>query len=662
LRHRSSGSAAIRAPRRPPSASGDRPAAAIVAVRTARAGGDAGDDVAPWVERVALVDYAFQPIVNIHTGVCIGFEALLRDVERAGFTDIQAFLDSAHRDGAIVAVGAMLRRRAVAKFASSALADRTRLFFNLDNRELEREDYRLEEASHLLAAYGLPPGTLCFELSERHQLPLLQRPIATFATLRQHGQRLAIDDFGIGFSGLQLLCSVEPDFIKIDRFFVSDIAVDPKKRLICASIVAIAHMLGITVIAEGVETLQEFLVCRQVGFDLVQGFFVQRPTTVVEDLAARYPEIAQASRADRRGDSDAGLITSHIETLPALPAGMEMARVLEKFRKDTIHTFFPIVNELEEPIGILHENALREFAYSPYGKDLLRNPWLKCTLRQFAARCPVADVNMRAERILTLFSLEEDCEGILVVENQRYVGFLSARSLLRIINEKNLALARDQNPLTRLPGNTSIYEFVSEALASQGEASILIYLDFDDFKPFNDIYGFRSGDRAIQMFGELLRNELGRDGHFVGHIGGDDFFVGMRGGDLEAACQSASAVAARFREDVQSLYDAADRKRRYMVAKDRSGRRRRYPLLSVSAAVLAVEARNEHTPMEAVLGTISSLKKVAKESGLHLAAACLAVDGSVRIADANDRGGVVGAEAAGAVGADAPSAAPRPRE
>jgi len=589
-----------------------------------------GVEPQPWSQCVARLDYALQPIVNIHTGMCVGFEALLRNVEQTGFPSIQGFLDGAYCAGVLAAVGSMLRRKAIGKFATTGLADRTRLFFNLDNRELESGDFRSEDTAQTLATHGLSAGTICFELSERHEFPAFQNPLAAFAKLRRHGQKLAIDDFGTGFSGLQLLCAAEPDFIKIDRFFVSDIATDPRKRLICTSIVGIAHVLGISVIAEGVETLQEFFICREVGFDLVQGFFVQRPTTTVEDLASQYTKVAEASRGDRRGQSDAGLITSHVEHIPALPAGMEMVEVLERFRKDRTHTFFPVVNELEEPVGILHENALREFAYSPYGKDLLRNPWLRRTLRQFAVRCPVADVNMKAERILTLFSLEDDSEGVLVVENQRYVGFLSARSLLRIINEKNLALARDENPLTRLPGNTCIYEFVSEALASQSEASVLIYLDFDNFKPFNDIYGFRAGDRAIQMFAEVLKREMNRDGHFVGHIGGDDFFVGIKGGSLDSACRLVATVASRFREDVRSLYDPADRKRGWVIARDRRGRRHRFPLLSVSAAVLGVGPTQAHPLMDAVLATISRLKKVAKEDDSHVAAGYIEADDVVR--------------------------------
>ena len=232
-----------------------------------------------------------------------------------------------------------------------------------------------------------------------------------------------------------------------------------------------------------------------------------------------------------------------------------------------------------------------------------------------------------------------------MVDNMRYVGFLSAKALLRIINEKNLALARDQNPLTRLPGNTRIYEFVSQALASRTDASVLIYFDFDNFKPFNDTYGFRAGDRAIQLFADLLQREMRREDQFVGHIGGDDFFVGVRNGDLSSACTLATSVATRFAEDVRSLYDATDRDRGYIFAKGRRGRRHRFPLLSVSAAVLAITQSAEHGSMDSVLSAISTLKKVAKDSRGRIAAAILMPGGTVQTFDVSNAGGTRESEA-----------------
>ena len=99
---------------------------------------------------------------------------------------------------------------------------------------------------------GLPPSTVCFELSERHQFECFSSIKTTLTTYKQQGYRIAVDDFGTGFSGLQLLYHAEPDFIKIDRFFIAGIAADPKKRLFVFKVLSLAHTLGIAVIAEGV--------------------------------------------------------------------------------------------------------------------------------------------------------------------------------------------------------------------------------------------------------------------------------------------------------------------------------------------------------------------------------------------------------------------------
>ncbi|MCD8476564.1 MAG: diguanylate cyclase [Sulfurospirillum sp.] len=103
------------------------------------------------------------------------------------------------------------------------------------------------------------------------------------------------------------------------------------------------------------------------------------------------------------------------------------------------------------------------------------------------------------------------------------MGYLSSRVLLEMINEKNIVDAKDQNPLTGLSGNRIINEFVSTAMESK-EKVMMAYFDFDNFKPFNDYYGFRKGDRAITLFADILRSAVGLEECLVGHVGGDDFF------------------------------------------------------------------------------------------------------------------------------------------
>lgn len=583
-----------------------------------------------WIERIELLDFAFQPIVNIHSGSCFGVEALLRGVERLGFSSIQAFFDAAHADGVLVAVSLALRARAVAKFARSRLAGLARLFFNLDNRELDDPDYDSDATAAVMARHGLQNSSLCLEVSERHQFGTLRGPVESLRSHRQRDHKIAIDDFGTGFSGLQLLYSAEPDFIKIDRFFVADIATDPRKRLFVASIVGIAHLMGILVIAEGVESLREYYTCRAVGCDLVQGFFVQVPIRDEQALEATYESVAEASRQDRRRElTDQRLIVQRMQLVPAIDVETDMSEVLGLFRRDRAHTFFPVVDVRGEPLGILRESDLREYAYSALGKDLLCNPSLRRTLRHFVVPCPITDIKMKAEKILELFSLDEESDGILVVEDQRYVGFLNARSLLQIINEKNLLVARDQNPLTRLPGNTVIYEYVSGLLGGSDCAHVVAYLDFDHFKPLNDTYGFRTGDRAILLFAELLQKHVWRDDRFVGHIGGDDFFVGLRGATLLQACTELGEPVRRFEQDVQSLYDPTARACGFIEALDRQGRLQRYPLLTVSVAALEIPSGSVRTPMDGIIAAITQLKHAAKESPSRLAAAVLRPDGTL---------------------------------
>ncbi len=132
-----------------------------------------------------------------------------------------------------------------------------------------------------------------------------------------------------------------------------------------------------------------------------------------------------------------------------------------------------------------------------YGHELIQNPTFSKNLARFIERYPIADMHASIEKILEIYAQNDRLEGILMVDNLKYVGFLSARSLLKVLNEKNLRIARDQNPLTRLPGNTCIHEYVSNALHDVLQSFGLVYFDFDNFKPYNDTYGFRKGDRII---------------------------------------------------------------------------------------------------------------------------------------------------------------------
>lgn len=150
------------------------------------------------------------------------------------------------------------------------------------------------------------------------------------------------------------------------------------------------------------------------------------------------------------------------------------------------------------------------------------------------------------------------------------------------------------NPLTGLPGAPVIEEEVSRRIR-KGIPFVFFYVDIDHFKPFNDLYGYVKGDRVIRETAELLSDTLAAfDGarNFVGHIGGDDFVAIASPENAEAA---AAEVARRFDARVPGYYSAADGARGYVVCLDRQGQEKRFPLVSLSIALVTSETRRlEH--------------------------------------------------------------------
>ncbi|MBN2468721.1 MAG: GGDEF domain-containing protein [Deltaproteobacteria bacterium] len=577
-------------------------------------------------EFVASLDFAFQPIVNIHTGVCLGFEALLRGVEKIGFTTIQALFDDVYKHRILYHFDLLLREKALIKFKGLDFHRNCKVFYNIDNRLLEMPDYSQGNTLELMKKHGLHPSMLTFEISEKHQLLYGIETKRILNNYKTQFFRIAIDDFGSGFSGLQLLYHAEPDYIKIDRFFIENIGNDPKKRLFVSKVINLAHILGITVIAEGVESEGEFFVCRDMGCDFVQGYLVQKPTVTLSDLKNKYDGIPLFKKVDRRSlNSDHGLIQEQMEHLTPISIKSEsMERIFDIFGKHTTNTFFPVVNGENEPLGIIKEKDLKEYTYSKYGRDLLLNRSIGKSLRDFVSRCPVAEIYKDIENILEIFSMDEESECIIITRNLKYVGILSAKSLLKILNEKNLAIARDQNPLTKLPGNSLINQFIAKSFSVVKEDCFFAYFDFDNFKPFNDVYGFRRGDRAILLFADILKSYSHTHNCFVGHIGGDDFFVGDHKKSNEARFYTDMAsVIEKFRRDIQCLYEEKDWKNGYIVSNDRLGKRVEFPLLTVSAAIVHLSESRQRRSLEQVSTLIARLKKEAKRADNKIAMAIL---------------------------------------
>lgn len=572
-----------------------------------------------WTDVAEDLDIAFQPIIDIHTGRTFGFEALMRGFERHQLESPIDLINRCHEDGHLDVFEERLIERAFEKFTALPDWRALKLFVNLDGRNIASPKGLRPTLMALKTRYGIANANLALEISERYDFAATAHGLERLTELRRAFGALAMDDFGAGHANLQLFYHLEPGILKLDRFLISSVGTDPKKTIFLKHIVLMAHLLGALVVAEGVETPQEFFVCRELGCDLAQGYMIARPSTELTQLSLSYPEINALRESDRRHPgTDADLVSAQLERIAPLSVDQDLDDLFSRFGNEGDHAFFPVIDQVGYPIGIVHERDLKHFAYSKYGRELMRNPRRTFNIARFIRPCASASLNAPTEKILEIFSAHPGDEGVLITEDSKYAGFLHASALLQILNDKNIKLARDQNPLSKLPGNILIHEYVSEALADEANVRHFAYLDFDNFKPFNDKYGFRIGDRAIQMFAEILRAGFGRQSCFIGHVGGDDFFVGFINCETAAVVAELKATIDKFRRDVESLYSEEDRKNGYIKGQTRGGRTKQFPLLAISGAVICKPKGVTLPNIDALSMLIADGKKEAKASSVKL--------------------------------------------
>ena len=220
---------------------------------------------------------AYQPKVSVHDGSLTRVEALVRwdDPER-GAVDPQQFVTLAETHGLIDDLTHWGLRTILRQWVDwRAEGIDSCIAFNISALSLQNLDFP-DLVERMCAALEVPPDRLVLELTESATQPLINL-MDTLTRFRIKGIGLAIDDFGTGYSSLMQLRQLPFTEVKIDRAFVSDIEKSRDCRLIVRSIAELAHGLGLTATAEGVETLEQLKLVKELGCDLVQGYFISPP-------------------------------------------------------------------------------------------------------------------------------------------------------------------------------------------------------------------------------------------------------------------------------------------------------------------------------------------------------------------------------------------------
>ncbi len=223
----------------------------------------------------------YQPIVHLRTGHAIGAEALVRIVEPdGGLLQPDAFLEVAEETGLLVTIDEHVFddsvRQASAWYARFGASDFSGVSVNVTTRHLADAGFA-QDVVGALDTHDLPHEYLQVEVTERVLMEASDSAMTGLRALRDAGVPVGLDDFGTGYSSLAYLRQFPLDFVKIDRLFVSGMTIAPGHDAIVEAIVGLAHALGLTVVAEGVETQAQLGSLISLGCDHAQGFLFAHP-------------------------------------------------------------------------------------------------------------------------------------------------------------------------------------------------------------------------------------------------------------------------------------------------------------------------------------------------------------------------------------------------
>ena len=227
----------------------------------------------------------YQPVYSLADRGLVGAEALLRwRHPEHGEVAPTVFVDVAEQRGLIEEIGGEVLRQAIhdaSRWQSSAPALRPFVSVNVSPWQL-RNNALVELVGRELKDSTLPPEALHLELTETALIGDEPRARGALASLRELGVRVWLDDFGTGFSGLSHLRRMAVDGVKIDRSFIADVLEDPDDLALATAIIAMAHSLGMSVVAEGVEQEGQYALLRERGCDFAQGFLLGHPLEAAE--------------------------------------------------------------------------------------------------------------------------------------------------------------------------------------------------------------------------------------------------------------------------------------------------------------------------------------------------------------------------------------------
>lgn len=525
-----------------------------------------------------LVRCAFQPIISLRDASIFGYEALARGPKGSVLEKPEAIFRQAEAAHKLWDVEYLFRYAALK--AAHALPRHTKLFLNVNPNIIHHDKFQQGVTTAHLKDFGLKPDQILFEITERESVFDMSAFRTIIAHYKSQGYKIAIDDVGAGYSGLNLIAEIQPHCIKLDMQLVRNIDKEPVKQAIVKSMCEFAALTSAFVIAEGVETYDEL--CKLITLDVgyAQGYLIQRPSESIRNIDDGLKQyIIRENKHKNRffGMHANDFYVKNISNLGITISEDMVAKHIATMFNEQNTLFAVCVVRAGYPVGLItrgdfFQSLSGNFGYALFSEKPVCNI-MATTFLQVDAHTTI-DVVARKALLRTPDKLYD---AVVITREGKYCGIVTIKDLLEKTLELEVANAKQINPLSELPGNVAIETHITKAVMLE-ENKCILYFDLDNFKAYNDFYGFERGDGVLKCVTRILKEQISSNA-FLGHIGGDDFIAIVAINTADSICQCIIDI---FDAKVKAFYSDEDGIRGYINVKNRNAVEECFPLMSIS--------------------------------------------------------------------------------
>ena len=496
-----------------------------------------------------------QPKYSLSTDSMAGAEALVRWIHPEwGFMSPAEFIPLFEKNGFITQLDLYVWERTLCylKEFKEKGYPLLPISVNVSRADIYQTDI-VKELLRLTEKYDIEPKYLHLEITETAYAEDPGKIIQTVEILKNYGFILEMDDFGSGYSSLNMLNEMKLDILKLDTKFIQSEMTKPISRSILRFIINLAHWMGLSVVAEGVETAEQVQRLRAIACDYVQGFFFSRPIP-----KENYEELLKAHKVNKPtilATIKNELENKEIKTIVLIEDDKNYAeKVIKTFDKDyNVEVFSDYKNAIdfikannESVVAIIlsmslsggvSKEVLSAFKQDPSfwripilstipGAGVSEELPLTLETDDFLCKChPQLDLKRRVEHLITIAGIRER-EAILQEEASH--DYLSG-----LLNRRGLQVAIDHIRKDELPVTLCLF-------------------DMDDLKKINDTYGHEKGDIMIKAFAEHIRKNT-RSNDIICRYGGDEFIVILKNvNDKSKVFPKMERICENFQKSLES--------------------------------------------------------------------------------------------------------------